>query len=135
MLNTSVSVMALAIAAQSVGLGLAGAQGFAEIGPSTRAWAVSADGTVVVGSGSGNEAFRWVEGVGTSGLGFLPGGIASHAYGVNADGTVVVGYGYDGTSEAFRWVAGEGMSGLGLLVGYISTCPRRQRRRHRDRRC
>ena len=82
---------------------------------------VSADGSVVVGSGrnvnNDDEAFRWVDGTMT-GLGFLPNAAinASYANGVSADGSVVVGYSYNPNSgaEAFRWLDGT-MTGLGFL--------------------
>jgi probable HAF family extracellular repeat protein len=63
------------------------------------AWAtgVSADGSVVVGTGSrgdaytGREAFRWTEETGMQGLG--TGGLSeSFATGVSGDGSTVVGY-------------------------------------------
>lgn len=65
--------------------------------PSSRAYAVSADGSTVVGIsrgvGAGDipEAFRWTSAGGMVGLGILAGGTYSIANGVNADGTVVVG--------------------------------------------
>ena len=57
------------------------------------AYAVSADGSVVVGesdSTNGTRAFRWTNNVMTD-LGTLTGGNYSEAYGVSADGNVVVG--------------------------------------------
>jgi probable HAF family extracellular repeat protein len=61
----------------------------------SRAYSVSSDGSVVVGSSesaSGWEAFRWTSGSGMSGLGDLPGGcFGSWAYGVSSDGSVIVG--------------------------------------------
>lgn len=95
----------------------------------TRAFAVSPDGTVVVGfgfSGTGNEAFRWTSGGGLLALGDLPGGnFNSGAAGVSEAGAVVVGTGQvddplaqlNSRSEAFR-IAG-GMVGLGDLDGGI----------------
>ncbi len=82
---------------------------------------VSADGSVVVGvsdSASGNQAFRWENGVMT-GLGDLPGGdFESEAWGVSADGSVVVGRGWSALGmEAFRWENGQ-MVGLGDLPGF-----------------
>jgi probable HAF family extracellular repeat protein len=62
---------------------------------SSSAYAVSADGTTVVGtsqSSNGLEAFRWTARSGMIGLGDLPGGgFRSVAYGVSADGSVIVG--------------------------------------------
>jgi MYXO-CTERM domain-containing protein len=105
---------------------LAGTPSFQGLGDLTggsyysEAYRVSADGRVVVGmsqSGSGQEAFRWENGV-MSGLGDLPGGgFESVAGGVSADGSVVVGTGVSGLGyEAFIWQGGV-MSGLGHLPG------------------
>jgi probable HAF family extracellular repeat protein len=83
---------------------------------------VSADGSVIVGSGSsvnGNEAFRWTKSAGMVGLGQLSSGdFFSYANGVSADGSVIVGasYGVNG-NEAFRWTESGGMVGLGGLRG------------------
>jgi probable HAF family extracellular repeat protein/parallel beta-helix repeat protein len=86
------------------------------------AYGISADGSVVVGSGKpaglGWQAYRWTESTGMQGLGAKPTGDAdsSEARGASADGAVVVGYvGLYGTpSEAFRWTV-DGMVGLGYL--------------------
>ncbi len=97
----------------------------------SRAWAVSADGSVVVGrSGSsvwdslndgwGSEAFRWTAETGMVGLGDFSGGFFNSSAGaVSADGGVVVGGGAkNGPSvEAFRWTSAGGLVGLG---GYES---------------
>jgi probable HAF family extracellular repeat protein len=82
------------------------------------AYAISADGEVIVGSGrsiSGSEAFRWTESSGLVGLGDLPGSIvSSRANAVSRHGSVVVGSA-EGASggEAFRWTENGGMVGLG----------------------
>jgi probable HAF family extracellular repeat protein len=88
----------------------------------SEAYAVSADGSVVVG-GSYNaawqgRAFRWTALGGMQGLGTL-GGVQSEAYGVSADGSVVVGWAENaaGQRRAFRWTAG-GMQDLGTPPGY-----------------
>lgn len=90
----------------------------------SQAFAVSDDGSVVVGrsdSSNGTEAFRWVDGSGMEdpGLGDLTGGnFSSEAFGVSADGSVIVGKSLSGSgTEAFRWVSGSGMSGLSDLTG------------------
>jgi probable HAF family extracellular repeat protein len=87
------------------------------------AYGASGNGTVVVGQCEAtNEAFRWVQGSGTTPLGDLPGGVfLSQATGVSGDGSIVVGVG-DGeitsdTGQAFRWTSGTGMAGLGDLAG------------------
>jgi len=93
------------------------------------ATAISADGSTIVGySGSPNsyppsttgEPFRWTEGEGVVGLGFLPGGLPiGEAYGVSADGQVVVGRSNSaqGAEHAFLWTSVTGMIGLGDLPG------------------
>lgn len=92
------------------------------------AWGVSADGSVIVGSGevSDNfipEAFKWTATDGMVSLGGLPGGgvfpggqVFSVAYAVSGDGTVIVGRASAAEgAEAFRWTAAGGMVGLGDL--------------------
>lgn len=83
---------------------------------SSNAYAVSADGSTVVGAGtsvSGIEAFRWTLATGMVGLGDLPGGkFQSGARGVSADGSIIVGTGADETGDVpFRWEGGV-MAGL-----------------------
>jgi probable HAF family extracellular repeat protein len=83
------------------------------------AYAVSADGSVIVGesvSAHGYEAFRWESG-GMTGLG-LPTGLAasSVARGVSADGAIVVGWDQLGNySHPFRWTVADGKLPLGFL--------------------
>jgi len=74
----------------------------------SKAFDVSADGSVIVGVGTGEngrEAFRWTKDGGMKGLGDLPGGdFASYAMAASADGSVIVGDGQsDKGREAFRW--------------------------------
>jgi probable HAF family extracellular repeat protein len=82
---------------------------------------VSAGGSAIVGSASfsvGREAYRWAEGQGIVGLGFLPGfEHSSVASGISSDGSVVVGSSSDVLliSRAFRWTQTGGMDDLGLL--------------------
>jgi probable HAF family extracellular repeat protein len=90
----------------------------------TQAFAVSADGSVIVGagfssvSGSRREAFRWTESDGMVGLGNL-GNFDSVATAVSADGSVIVGYSRNAANaeEAFRWTESGGMVSLGDLPG------------------
>lgn len=90
-------------------------------GDESKAWGISADGTVIVGGseyegGDSYQAFRWTKETGLVGLGLLPGGTASYAKAVSADGTTIVGQcSFPGVSEAFRWTEAEGMVGLGML--------------------
>lgn len=78
-------------------------------------WAVSADGSVLVGS-NGERACRWAAGGQPQYLGTL-GGVFSYAYGVSADGEVVVGQCTNaaGFPRAFRWTQAGGMQDLGAL--------------------
>ncbi len=94
-----------------------GMVGLGRLEGDSEAHAVSADGSVVVGSSgtdSRREAFRWTEQSGMAGLGDLPGNsFYSNAYGVSADGSIVVGrcesvIGY----EAFIWDEANGMRSL-----------------------
>jgi len=91
-----------------------------------RAYGVSADGTVIVGSDEvwennedSGEAFRWTAGTGMVGLGDLPDGrFASGANDVSADGSVIVGVGETAVGgEAVVWTSAGGMVGLGFLPG------------------
>ena len=86
----------------------------------TRAWDISADGSVVVGESSGAsgvEAFRWTEAGGMMGLGDLPGLMfRSMAFGVSADGSVIVGVAEDDGSRAFIWDDLHGMRDLQVLL-------------------
>lgn len=88
----------------------------------SQAYAVSTNGSVVVGNSSstaGDQAFRWTQAGGMVGLGDLPGGFfVSYALDVSADGSVVVGLSQSGSgNEAFRWTQAGGMVGLGDLAG------------------
>ena len=98
---------------------------------SSSAYAVSADGSVVVGrsrradgSGAETEAFRWTAEGGMVGLGHLGDIVDSYASDVSADGSVVVGRNGNGAglvatrvTEAFLWTESQGMLGLGYLPG------------------
>ncbi|MGQ0552899.1 MAG: PEP-CTERM sorting domain-containing protein [Planctomycetota bacterium] len=93
----------------------------------TTALGVSADGTVVVGSGGAPgsyfRAFRWTAAGGTQNLGTLATGpfAASAATAVSADGSTVVGVYWEnaagGYDRSFRWTAAGGMQDLGALPG------------------
>jgi len=88
---------------------------------SSRAFGVSADGSVVVGQ-SNNRAFQWTASDGMNPLSNLPyGGGFSSATAISADGSVIVGWAGDptdiyGNKEAFRWENGN-VIGLGDLPG------------------
>ena len=86
-----------------------------------RASNVSADGTIVVGSGVtyyGREAFRWTESTGLVPLGVLPGYYDSDVGEISPEGNCIVGFcEADDRVEAFRWTAEEDMVGLGFLSG------------------
>jgi probable HAF family extracellular repeat protein len=93
----------------------------------SRALAISADGSTVVGwSSSANgdsEAFRWRAGSGMEGLGDLPTSrFQSEASACSEDGDVVIGKGLviaNGMAQpqAMRWESATGMIGLGFLPG------------------
>jgi probable HAF family extracellular repeat protein len=83
-------------------------------------YAISADGSTVVGSSSstthedrGSQAFRWTQGEGMVPLGILAGEFDSTATAVSVDGSVIVG-----TSglNAFRWTAAGGMEAIGQFL-------------------
>ena len=80
----------------------------------TEGYAVSSDGSTVVGHGTTNprQGFRWTAETGVVPLGDLPGDLtSSRAWAVSPDGSVVVGdsRGFTG-EEAFRWTSDAGMS-------------------------
>ena len=93
----------------------------------SNAFAISADGTTIVGQGRTEtshlfEAFRWTESDGIVSLGDLPGSVRfSSATDVNADGSVIVGMSHSARGlEPFRWTPETGMIGLGFLDGGCS---------------
>lgn len=104
-------------------------------GDGSKALAVSADGSVIVGNSrlqaasSREHAFRWSSDEGMVNIGTL-GGQDSYAYSVSADGSVIVGDARipNGARRAFRWVreATDGVAGnpqmanLGTLGGSFS---------------
>ena len=102
--------------------------GFVDIGPlpggtASQAFAVSADGTVIVGASTaadGNtHAYRWSKGSFTD-LGFFNGGNYSEARGASTNGSVVVGSASTQGAYyplAFRWTKASGKVSLGLLPG------------------
>lgn len=107
--------------------------GMSGLGAPSAASAVSADGTVIVGSqdltvDGLREAFRWTASTGRVGLGDLgtpPGDVfQSGATGLSGDGSVVVGNATPGATsgqyQAFRWTSTGGMVGLPLLPGHSS---------------
>jgi len=99
--------------------GTASAANFSGLGslpgavPGSEATAVSADGAVVVGrcpdGVTCSEAWRWTQGTGIVGLGFLSGDATSEARAVSDDGSVVAGA---SGAKAARWVEGSGWQDL-----------------------
>lgn len=77
---------------------------------------VSSDGSVVVGSGDSDVAFRWTADKGKIDLGGIPGSSisSSFAHAVSADGSVIVG---ESAGTAFYWTSSGGMIGLGNVAG------------------
>jgi len=100
--------------------------GFLPGDTSSTANAVSADGTVVVGSSMSpagiSRAFRWTAQQNMLGLGFLPGGSQATAAAVSANGSVVIGYGDSSgapqsASAIFRWTVGSGIARVNGIPG------------------
>lgn len=73
--------------------------------------AVNSDGSVIVGSFLGDQAWRWTEESGAVGIGVLPGfNFGGYAFDVDDSGDVVVGtcgFGWD--RDAFIWMSDTGM--------------------------
>lgn len=100
--------------------------------PTSIAYDVSSDGTVVVGEASGSgaaygQAFRWTETGGMVSLGAVPDGFGSWASRVTPDGQAAIGTtGVAGTaaSHAFRWQVTGSMVDLGTLPGFYKTWAR-----------
>lgn len=90
-------------------------------GPVLRVEAVSADGSVIIGSlGPAIEprAFRWTQATGVIDLGSLPGLSQSEAKGISDDGSIVVG---DALLESIRWTESSGMLSLENFPGNTSS--------------
>jgi probable HAF family extracellular repeat protein len=93
----------------------------------SRAWGVSANGVIVVGSSTSTlepffaEAFRWTSAGGMATLSGYPAGyVPTDARAISSDGSTIVGDGFSTTTfqrEAFRWTEGEGVVRLGDLPG------------------
>jgi uncharacterized membrane protein len=86
----------------------------------TEAYAISADGSTIVGSASnvynaGRDAFRWTQEAGMENLGALPGGWYATARVVSSDGSLVFGMSNvsPGIEHPFAWTRQLGMLGLG----------------------
>ncbi len=106
----------------STSLGL----GFLSGGNSSGASAISADGSVIVGSsntaGSPSHAFRYTASGGMVDIGCLGSDTVCDAQGVNSDGSIVVG---NSTSGPYRWTVTNGtqsirdlISAAGLAAGW-----------------
>lgn len=96
------------------------------LGPAdNRAFGVSADGTVIVGSAAGigrRNAFRWTNETGMVPLPELSGAIGSQANKVSTDGSVIVGVNdvppsgpFSSGDVAVRWTEQQGVMSLGTL--------------------
>jgi probable HAF family extracellular repeat protein len=125
----SSTVLSLIFASQVLGASFQGLGDFSGGSFNSQALGVSADGSVVVGSGtnaSGLQAFRWTQSTGMVSLGNLPDGSfkQSEASRISADGTVIVGWGDPvgngwnwNTNKGFRWTQAGGMVDIGSLNG------------------
>lgn len=105
--------------------------------PNTYPYAVSADGSTIVGRAwepgdQHSQAFRWTSSAGLQRLGRLPGDYTSDPVAASADGSVVAGNSLhwepipgdpDGLEayRGFRWTAATGLTDLGLLPGALTT--------------
>jgi probable HAF family extracellular repeat protein len=85
-------------------------------GMDSRANAVSADGTTIVGWDAAMDGY-WRGAVWRGGKETLldPMGLMGEAFAVNADGTAIVGTGYAGGSHAYLWTP-SGVTDLGILA-------------------
>ncbi len=82
----------------------------------SEAFALSSDGTTVVGSGhsiAGQEAFTWTASGGFEGIGNVPGQLdfGTRALGVSGDGRVVAGYGTRSVIP-WAWTSDEGIRAI-----------------------
>lgn len=89
--------------------------------------AVSADGSVIVGTATPADGFpraiRWTSATGLIDLGLPVGSAQAEANGVSADGSVVAGTTYNnntGSRAIFRWTAADGLTSLGTIAGGTS---------------
>jgi autotransporter-associated beta strand protein/probable HAF family extracellular repeat protein len=96
----------------------------------TQAYAVSADGSVVVGSyrvtinnNTTIQPFRWTAATGIVGLGPPPGYSLGPPDYLSADGSVVVGTLGGPAALPFRWTAARGFIDLGVEAGAVATSP------------
>jgi probable HAF family extracellular repeat protein len=99
-------------------------------GSSSKAYDVSSDGSIVVGSAVDptadytTQAFIWTEDDGMTGLGTLDDGYNSEAFGISGDGSVIVGYSDNASylPQAVYWNTSDGsITAIGLLPsGYDS---------------
>lgn len=86
--------------------------------PVGEALAVTPDGVVVVGSGHGQEAWRWTAETGVQPIGFVGMMGLAYGFGVSNDGNVVVGAsGFGFNREAVVWTPDTGMV---TLASYLA---------------
>ena len=95
-------------------------------GPNSRAYAASADGTVIFGRANPpsaeEQAFRWTQAEGMTNIG-TPESKELSPCAVSSDGSVVVGYLMDAErkTRAFRWTRTEGLTALETPEGHASS--------------
>lgn len=107
------------------------AGGFQDLASIGSAYAITADGSVVVGQANyPGTAFRWTQAGGLQDLGTLPGFSTSLATGVSDDGQIVVGiaanfpgsysdatgFGFGPDTRPFVWTAATGMQDLNTIL-------------------
>jgi probable HAF family extracellular repeat protein len=118
--STVWSVACCAAILFGAGSGLITASEFIALGQPS-ASAVSADGSVVVGTSDGS-AWRWTAETGFQQLTDEDGDVIFHARGVSSDGSVIVGWVGDWESrEAAKWSDESGIVRLGLPGGALSS--------------
>ena len=129
-LCTATRLIGLLLTTSTVAMGTASFQGLGPLPEGMEgysyAYAVSADGSVVVGSmysAASYHPFRWATATGIVAMGHLEGGTYGSARGVSADGSVIVGSSdtaaHPNDVEPFRWTETDGMVSLGYLPGSL----------------
>lgn len=93
-------------------------------GTVSSAYALSADGSTVVGDSNPNggpiHAFRWREAEGMVDLGLAAGWIDSRATATSTDGETIAGNGRDPVTHAARWTIATGWEDVGSAAGGLT---------------
>ncbi|MCK5608989.1 hypothetical protein KAR91_44355, partial [Candidatus Pacearchaeota archaeon] len=123
MMNKQVLIVVLFLCFTSTSFATASFQGLGDLAGGnfeSKAYAISGNGKVVVGSSSSstsnrNQAFIWTADNGMQGLDYLTGSQRTSARDVSFNGSIVVGWsGYlDDNPNAFKWTESGGITNLG----------------------